>query len=416
MTNRPHLVDCVVVGAGPAGLAASTELTGRGVEHVVLERGRVGESWRTQRWDSFQLNTPGWMNQLLGEQPRNAYLTGVEVVNRLDRLAADCPVRDGVRVLRLAPADDGHILRTDDGDVHARTVVIASGGENVPRIPALAAALPDRVEQLHTADYRAPGQLPGGVVLVVGSGQSGCQITEDLIAAGRQVILATSPVGRVPTPYRGRDSIEWLVAAGFYEQRPQDLPDPAMMHAPNPQLAPGRAISLQALAQAGVTLVGRATAADGERVSFDNSAHANVAAGDAFAARARTMMDDIIRQRGLQAPPAEPDDTAGPVDMDPPTTINLRAHEVGSVIWCTGLSGDFTWLDPGLLDAGGRPRHTDAAAPAPGVWYVGLRWLIRRASGILLGLPGDAATVADKVKTHLTDRPVPHPTTKDSQR
>jgi putative flavoprotein involved in K+ transport len=355
------------------------------------------------------------MNQLLGEQPRNAYLTGVEVVNRLEKLAANCPVRDGVRVRRLAPADDAYILRTDHGDVQTRTVVIASGDENVPRIPALAAALPDRVEQLHAADYRAPGQLPGGVVLVVGSGQSGCQITEDLIAAGRSVVLATSPVGRVPTPYRGRDSIEWLVEAGFYEQRPRDLPDPAMVHAPNPQLAPGRAISLQALARSGVTLVGRPTAAHGEQVTFDDSAHANVAAGDAFAARARTMMDDIIRRLGPQAPPAEPDDT-GPVDMDPPTAIDLRAHEVDSVVWCTGFSGDFSWLDPGLVNADGRPRHAEAAAPVPGVWYLGLRWLTRRASGILLGMPGDATTVADAVKAHLADQPVRHPTTKDLQR
>jgi putative flavoprotein involved in K+ transport len=415
MNSRREVVDCVVVGAGPAGLAASTALTGRGVEHLVLERGRVGESWRTQRWDSFRPNTPGWMNQLLGEQARDAYLTGVEVVNRLDRLAADCPVRGGVRVVRLSPAADAHVLRTDGGDVHARTVVIASGGENVPRIPALAAALPDRVRQLHAADYRAPGQLPDGAVLVVGSGQSGCQIAEDLLAAGRQVVLATSPVGRVPTPYRGRDSIEWLVEAGFYEQRPRDLPDPAMMRAPNPQLAPGRAISLQALARAGVTLAGRPIAADGERVSFDDSARANVAAGDAFAARARTMVDDIIRRRGLHAPPAEPDDTAGPVDMDPPMAIDLGAHEVGTVVWCTGFTGDFSWLDPGLVDAGGRPRRTDAAAPAPGIWYLGLRWLIRRASGILLGFPGDADTVADEVKAHLTDRPGRHPTTKQGQ-
>jgi putative flavoprotein involved in K+ transport len=289
--------------------------------------------------------------------------------------------------------------------------VVAAGDENVPRTPAFAMTLPDRLAQFHAADYRAPGQLPSGAVLVVGSGQSGCQIAEDLQAGGRQVVLATSPVGRVPTPYRGRDSIEWLVEAGFYDQVPGDLPDPVMMLAPNPQLAPGRSISLQALARAGVTLVGRPIAVNGDRVAFDDSVAANVATGDAFAARARTMIDDIIRRHGLHAPPAEPDDAAGPVDMDPPMAIDLRAREIGSVVWCTGFTGNFSWLHSELLDAGGRPRHAAAAGPAPGIWYVGLRWLIRRGSGILFGLPGDAATVADAVRAHLAGRGVGTPKT-----
>ena len=312
-----RVLDCVVVGAGPAGLAASAALTDRGVEHEVFERGRVGESWRTQRWDSFRLNTPGWMNEMLGEQARDAYATGAEVVERLDQLAADCPIHAGVGVARLAPAADGYVLRTADGDLRARTVVAATGDANVPRIPALAGAFPDRVAQYHAADYRRAGLLDEGGVLVVGSGQSGCQIAEDLRAGGREVVLATSPVGRAPTPYRGRDTIEWLVEAGFFDQRPQDLPDPSMMRAPNPLFAPGgRSLSLQALARAGVTLVGRPVAMDRERVSFDASVAANVAAADAFAERARDMVDDIIRRHGLDAPPAEPDDTGPPDQAD----------------------------------------------------------------------------------------------------
>jgi putative flavoprotein involved in K+ transport len=406
MTRR--VLDCVVVGAGPAGLAASAALTDGGVEHEILERGRVGESWRTQRWDSFRLNTPGWMNQMLGEQPRDAYATGAEVVERLEQLAAKSPIHAGVRVARLAPVGDGYVLWTADGDLRARTVVAATGAENVPRIPALAGAFPDRVAQYHAADYRRAGLLPKGGVLVVGSGQSGCQITEDLRAGGRHVVLATSPVGRAPTPYRGRETVDWLVEAGFFDQRPQDLPDPSMMRAPNPLLAPGgRSLSLQALARAGVTLVGRPVAVDGERVSFDASVAANVAAGDAFAERARAMVDDIIRRRGLDAPPAEPDDTGAPVELNPPMALNLRADEIAGVVWCTGFTGDFSWLDPALVDADGQPRHDDAAAPAPGVWYVGPRWLIRRGSSLLHGFPGDAATVADAVKAHLGNR-APH--------
>jgi putative flavoprotein involved in K+ transport len=398
------LIDCAVVGAGPAGLAASAALSARGVEHVLLERGRVGESWRAQRWDSFRLNTPGRMNQLLGQQAPDAYATSAEVVQRLEKLAADCPVREGVRVARLAPAGDSYALRTGGDDILARTVVVATGDQNLPQVPAIAGTFPDRVAHYHTADYRGPDQLPDGAVLVVGSAQSGCQITEDLLAGGRRVVLATSPVGRVPFRHRGRESIDWLVEAGFMDQRPHDLPDPSVMHAAMPILAPGRGLSLQALARAGVTLAGRPVAVVGERVAFDSSLAANVAAGDAFATRARAMVDESIRRRGLYAPPAEADDHDAPVDLDPPSSLDLRAEEVGSVVWCTGFSGDFSWLDPALVDVDGQPLHQNAAAVAPGVWYVGLRWLIRRRSSIFFGFPDDARTVADAVKAHLTDR------------
>jgi putative flavoprotein involved in K+ transport len=320
------MIDCAVVGAGPAGLAASAALTDRQVEHVVLERGRAGESWRSQRWDSFRLNTVGWMNRLLGDQPADAYATGLEVVRRLERLAAACPVRDGAEVTRVEPVSEGYALRTGAGDVVARTVVVATGDQNQPKVPALARRFPARVVHHHTASYRRPGQLPGGAVLVVGSAQSGCQIAEDLLAGGRRVVLATSPVGRVPFRHRGRDTVEWLAETGFMDQRPGDLPDPSVMRAAMPILAPGRGLSLPALARAGVTLAGRLVAVDGERVAFDDSVAANIAAGDAFAARARAMVDEVIRRRGLDAPPAEPDEHDARVDLDPPSSLDLGAR------------------------------------------------------------------------------------------
>jgi putative flavoprotein involved in K+ transport len=395
------MIDCAVVGAGPAGLAASAALAARRVDHVVLERGRAGESWRTQRWASFRLNTVGWMNELLGSQPRDGYPTGGEVVGRLERLAAACPVREGVGVARLAPAGGGYALVTDDGELRARAVVVATGDQNRPRRPAIAGALPAWVAQVDTAGYRDPGQLPEGAVLVVGSAQSGCQIAEDLLAGGRRMVLATSRVGRVPLRHRGRETVEWLVEAGFMDQRPGDLADPSVMGAAQPILAPGRGLSLPALARAGVTLAGRPVAVDGERVAFDDSLAANVAAGDAFVARLRALADESIRRRGLDAPPAEPDEHDRPVDLDPPASIDLRAEQVGAVVWCTGFGGDFSFIDPGLVTAEGTPVRTDAAGPVPGLWYLGLRWLRRRCSGILFGFPGDAAVVADAVRAHL---------------
>ncbi len=400
VSRRQAVFDCVVVGGGPAGLAASAALTDRGVEHVVLERGQVGETWRTQRWDSFRLNTPGWANTVLGEQARDHYATGVEVIGFLEKHAAGAPVREGVRVARLAPDGDGYVLHTDNGVIGARTVVVATGDENVPWIPVLGRALSDRVAQYHAANYRNPGELPDGGVLVVGSAQSGCQIAEELLAFGRHVVLATSPVARVPTPYRGRDIVEWVFDAGWFDERPQDLPDPAMMRARPPIFAPGcRALSLQALARAGATLTGRLVAVDSKKVSFDDSAAANVAAGDVFAAQARAAVDEFIAGAGVDAPPAELDDADVPVDLDPPAALDLA--EIGSVVWCTGFTGDFSWLDPALIDAAGQPRHSGCAAALPGIWYIGLRWLTHRGSGALLGFPTDAATIATAVAAQL---------------
>jgi putative flavoprotein involved in K+ transport len=369
----------------------------------VLERGRVGQTWRTQRWDSFRLNTPGWMNGMLGGQAPDAYADRAEVIERLDRLAAAAPVREGVAVTELRPHGDGYVLCTGAGEIRTRAVVVATGDQNVVRLPAAARALPDRIAQCHATEYRSPGGLPAGAVLVVGSAQSGCQVAEDLLDGGRRVFLATSPVGRLPTPYRGRDTIEWLGRIGFFDQRPADLPDPAMLRQPMPIVAPnGRELGLPALARRGVTLLGRVTGIAGERVSLDGGAAASIAAGDAFAARVRTMVDGAIERLGVDAPPADPEPGPEPGDPPPgPTALDLRDADVSAVVWCTGVTGDFGWLGADLVDAAGQPRRDQTAGPVPGLWYVGLRWLTCRGSAILHGFPTDAAAVAGAVHTHL---------------
>jgi putative flavoprotein involved in K+ transport len=396
-----RMIDSVVVGAGPGGLAASAALTDRGVEHVVLERGRVGQTWRDQRWDSLRLNNPGWMNPMLGPQPADTYLTAREVLSRLNTMSGTCPVREFTHVTRLI-ADNGQwIVQVGNGLIQARTVVIATGGENQPRTPRMTRKMPNWIAQYHAADYRNPRQLPEGGVLVVGSGQSGCQIAEELRAAGRRVILATSPIGRAPARHRGKDTVEWLFHSGFFDQRTLDLPDISITRQPQPLIAPGgRSLSLQSLARAGVTLAGRLTGVGNETATFDDSAPANVAAADVFAARITAMLDQII---GPSDPslPDEPDEAAGPIEIDPPRTLDLRAARVGSIIWSTGFTGDFTWLPTDLVDANGQPRHRNGAAAAAGVWYIGLRWLTHRASGNFLGFPTDARTAADAVATHL---------------
>jgi putative flavoprotein involved in K+ transport len=396
------VLDCIVIGAGPAGLATSVALTRHGVEHVVLERGRVGQTWRTQRWDSLRLNNPGWMNPMLGPQPPDTYLSAAEVARRLERLAEHCPVRESVDVTRLRHRRGAWQICTGGGELRARTVVVATGGENVPRLPALASRVPARVVQCHAANYRTPADLPGDGVLVVGSAQSGYQIAEELLTAGRRVVVATSAVGRAPAWHRGRATVEWLAELGFFEQRTKDLTDRSVVDARQPLLAPGgRDASLQSLARAGVALVGRLTTVDGEQICCDGSVGANVEFANAFAHRIRKTIDDAIVASGLDAPPAEPDDDAEFAQRCPPRALHLRGDGIDSVLWCTGYTGDFSWLDPALLDVAGRPVRDGAAGAAPGVWYVGLRWLTRRGSGNFIGFPADAADVAGAVATHI---------------
>ncbi|MBA2714379.1 MAG: NAD(P)-binding domain-containing protein [Rubrobacteraceae bacterium] len=394
--------ECVVVGAGPAGLATSRALIERGVDHVVLERDEVGHSWRTQRWDSFRLNTPGWMNGVLGRSERDGYATAPEVVNALDGLATALPVQQRTPVQSLERDANGYVLRTPDGDLRASAVVLATGNQNTPKVPAFAGRVAEDVQQWHAAEFRNAAQLPPGAVLVVGSAQSGCQIAEDLIAAGRRVYLATSQVGRFPWHYRGRDVVEWLVEAGFYDQRPQDLEDPAMMRAAQPVVASGgRSLSLQSLARSGVMVLGRIVSVAGHTMAFDGSAEANVAYGDRFAGRVCTFVDAFIHQTGAQAPPPEPDDSGEPVNLRSRTVLDLEAAEVASIIWCTGFTGDFSWVHLPVLDDTGQPKHDDGATTEPGVWFVGLPWLTRRSSGIFLGFPSDAAKIAGAVAGHL---------------
>ena len=221
------MFDCVVVGAGPAGLAASTALAGHGIDHVVLERARIGETWRTQRWESMRINNPGFMNAMLGDQDPDSYLTWREVVQRLDALGSRVPVRTGVEVHGMVRERDRWILGTNGGRLEARCVVVASGGENVPRRPALAAQLPGAIVQRHAAEYTKPDDLPDGGILVVGSAQSGTQIADELSATGRPVWLSTSAVGRASARYRGRHTVRWLCEMGFFDDRTEDLPDPS---------------------------------------------------------------------------------------------------------------------------------------------------------------------------------------------
>ncbi len=275
----------------------------------------------------------------------------------------------------------------------------------MPTIPALSKALPSWVQQVHTADYRAPAGLASGAVLVVGSAQSGVQVAEDLIGAGRTVHLCTSPVARLRRRQRGRDSLEWLSDVGFYEVTPEQLPDPRMQFAPIPQISGvgrlGHTVSLQSLAERGARLLGRPVGIDGDRVMLDDSLGANIALGDSVSAELNALIERGIREAGLTPPPLEPDPAdephPDPMSVHGPEALDLAASGVSTVIWATGFRGDFGFLREQVLDEHGVPIHDRGAARIAGIHFLGLRWMTMRKSGLICGANDDAAALADRI-------------------
>ena len=392
-----------MVGAGAAGVAVARGLADADVEAVVLERGEVAHTWATQRWDSFRLNTPGSMNSVLGDVAPGSFATRDETIELIRERAAGLDVRTGTTVTALRRDGADLVVTTADAELRARSLVVASGPKNRALVPAAATALAPHLTQLHTADYRSAAALPEGGVLVVGGGQSGAQIAEDLVRAGRDVWLATSRVGRYRAHYRGRLLLDWHVECGWWDTRAEDLPDPAAMRLATPLIASGgRDLGLPALARSGVHLLGRLAGVDGTRVSFAGSVADHVAYGDQAARDLERIVDTYIERAGIDAPPAEPDPGRGPVDVTDRPELDLDRAGVTSVVWSTGFDADFSWLPPELVDDAGRPVLSDgAAAVDPAVRFVGIPWQSTRASAILLGVPLDARLAVQGVTAAL---------------
>jgi putative flavoprotein involved in K+ transport len=394
--NSLDWVPVVVVGAGPAGLATSSRLADAGCHHVVLERGRIGWSWRTQRWDSFRLNTPRWANLVPGEFLPGApddFATAPALVAALERFAEGLPVLEGVQVLRAEPLGGAWRLETTSGPLVSGAVVVASGFQSVPRKPAYAAALPAGIEQLHVAEYRRPEDVDGAV-LVVGGGQSGLQVAEDLLDGGHQVYLSTSRVGRIPRRYRGRDAFEWLRETGQLELSREEA-DPAVLAATVPQIsgaAGGRTVSYQQLARRGATLLGHATGFDGHRIGLAQDAGDNVRFADDASAMFRAAWDKRAAASGDTAevaPQDDPPDEPAPhlYGKQGPRSLDLASAGISTVIWATGFDPSIGWLPDDALDLDWQPR-------LPGLHVVGAPWLTHRASSNLYGMVADAERVA----------------------
>jgi len=395
--------DVVVIGAGQAGLAVSHELTGRGVEHVVLERGRVAETWRG-RWESFCLVTPNWTVRLPGgsydgDDP-DGFMAREEVVAHLERYAAPAPVREGVEVTALwREGEGGFALDTSAGAIRARVVVVATGAYQRPYRPAVAATLPAGLLAVDVDGYRSPGELPDGAVLVVGSGQSGCQIAEELQLAGREVLLAC---GRAPWAARrwgGRDLLWWAHETGFLDVHVDQLPAPAARLAGNIQASGhhgGHDLHYRTLRALGVTLAGRFLGVTDGRARLADDLAESVAWGDARRADLNTLVERTCDARGRprpELPDPEPFDAGGA-----PEEVALSG--LGAVVFATGYRPDYAgWIDvPGAFDERGFPLHAEGASTAAaGLYFAGVHFLRKRKSSLLIGVGEDAALVAGAI-------------------
>jgi putative flavoprotein involved in K+ transport len=396
--------DCVVVGAGAAGITTSRALAEAGVEHLVLERGDIGNTWSTQRWDSFRLNTPGSMNAVLGDVGPAEYSTRDGTVAILAQRAERLPVRTRTTVTAARRVGDNLRLTTLEEELETRTLVVASGPKNVALIPAMAANLAPHICSLTADHYRNAAALPEGAVLVVGGGQSGGQIAEDLVGSGREVWWSTSRIGRYRARYRGRALLDWHVAAGWWATPPDALPDPAAMWTATPLIASnGRDLGIPKLGRMGVNLLGRLAEVDGTRLGFVGDVADFVAFGDKVAAELDKIADDYIAAAGFDAPPAEPDDGRGPVEAPARPTLDLDHEGITTVVWCTGFGGDYRWLPEVDTDAYGMPvlDRSGAAVGDPAIRFVGMPWQSTRASAILHGMPLDASRAVDGVTERL---------------
>lgn len=398
----------IVVGGGQAGLSASYYLQQQGIDHLLLEKHSLTHSWRTQRWDAFCLVTPNWQCALpgypySGDDP-HGFMKREEIIDYLDGFirSVNAPVREGVAVQRVSPRPQGgYAVQTSAGEFTADQVIVASGGYHSPIIPRLAERLPTGISQLHSEQYRSPQALPEGNVLVVGSGQSGAQIAEDLHLAGRKVYLAVGDAPRCARFHRGRDVVDWLADMGYYDigvdQHPlrEGVRDNTNHYVTGRD--GGRDIDLRKFAAEGMQLFGLLRGLEGDTLTFGDDLEEKLDAADAVYNRINASIDGYIAEQGIEAPPAgEP---YQPVwrPQQVATRLNLREANITSIIWCIGFSPDFSWVDAGVFSGRGQPVHNRGVTSVPGLYFLGLPWLYTWGSGRFSGVARDAEYLVKRI-------------------
>jgi putative flavoprotein involved in K+ transport len=398
-------VTVVVIGAGHTGLAVSRMLTERAIEHVVLERGEVANSWRRERWDSLRLLTPSSQSRLPGYRYEGAdpdgFMTMPEVVDFIGGFAAAiaAPVRTQTEVTRVQPADGGYRIVTSQGELQCRSLVIASGACNVPSVPALRDAVPSSIACVTPFDYRNPQTLPEGGVLVVGASATGVQLADEIHRSGRQVVLSVGEHVRLPRTYRGRDVLWWMEASGIWNQRYDEIDDvERARRLPSPQLvgSPQRAtLDLNALSAAGVEIVGRLAAVRDGRALFSGGLLNQFALAD-------LKMNRLLESFDEWAEGAADLEVVPPERFEPtrvPTAarlhLDLASGEIRSIVWATGFAPDYRWLDVPVLDRKGRLQHDGGVVAAPRLYAIGLPVLRRRKSTFIHGAEDDARDIVE---------------------
>lgn len=405
-------IDTVIVGGGQAGLSTSYWLKQRGHEHVVLEKADApGTAWRN-RWDTFTLVTPNWSFRLPGGDYGQADPHGFMGRDAILAAFADyahrhaLPIRyhSAVTLVESHTSGQGYTVHTADGMMFvAAHVVLATGSFQRPKLPEYAADLPAAVKQLHSGQYRNPAALPPGAVLVVGSGQSGAQIAEELYQSGRTVYLSVGRAGRAPRRYRGRDTWEWLDLSGFLDRTADKLPAPQARFAANPHISGrdgGHTLNLHQFARDGVRLLGRVTGAADGKIRLAPDLHESMMHADQFEARLLTMIDDHIVRSGVDAPEDQLPQLRDGFATEIVQEVDLAAAGITSVVWAVGYSFDFEWVKLPLLDAHGFPSQVRGVTAHPGLYFVGLNWLHSQKSGLLQGVGEDAAHVAGHIAAH----------------
>lgn len=411
-------LEVLVIGAGQAGLSASYCLTQHGIDHVVLEKDRIGEAWRSGRWDSFTLVTPNWTIRLPGMpyegSDPDGFMPREEVVAYLERYAEqfNAPLRTGVEVTSVEPLPDGGGYRVKAGDTtfEAKNVIVATGLFQEPKLPAFSADLPQDILQMHSHQYRTPDALPSGAVLVVGSAQSGCQIAEELYESGRKVYLVVGNALRMPRRYRGKDIMWWADKLGILGRTPDKLPSLKARFAGNPHVSGkggGRTLNLHKFARDGVVLLGRLQGVRDGKIVLAPDLKETLDKVDEFAANLIMGIDGYVQATGMDAPvdneTREAELSKGEA-YDEILELDLKAAGITTVIWATGYKFDFSWVQLPVLDDDGFPVQERGATKYPGLYFLGLPWLHTQKSGLLFGVGEDAEHVASHIAANATGR------------
>lgn len=405
----PNRVDVIIVGAGHSGLAMSYFLSRAGLDHLILEKGEAGEAWR-HRWDSLRLLTPNWQCGLPGKRydgpDPDGYMAAAEVGNYLSRYAVsiDAPVRGGITVTAVSAESGGFRVETDHGTWRCRALVVASGAFRTPAVPRLSREIPVDIHQVTAADYRHPGLLPNGKVLVVGGSATGMQLAEEIQLSGRQVLLATGEHVRLPRHYRGRDIQSWMDALGVLDERHDAIEDlHRARQLPSAQLIGAlRDIDINAVQSLGVRIAGRLMAASDGKLQFSGSLENLCALADLKMKRLLKRIEEWIGDNELDdhfPAPAEfvPTRLAG----SPPLEITLAAEGISSVVWATGFRPDYSWLNIPVFDRAGRLQHDGGTVGIPGLYVMGLPFMRRRKSSFIHGAEDDARDLSSHLARHL---------------